>query len=122
MGLPKRDGVNGRCCLIHKPDTGPEVREHAGRCIQDILDGTARESHSGCPVHHVGAESSCPKKRAGTKSLRAFSGGMCSGSSGERIPGIAAERPSRRRQRNGKRSTGRCLRKGVSLCQTLQNG
>ena len=25
MSLPKRDGVNGRYYLIHKPDTDPEV-------------------------------------------------------------------------------------------------
>ena len=25
MSLPKRDGVNGRYYLIHKPDTSPEA-------------------------------------------------------------------------------------------------
>ena len=25
MPLPKRDGVNGRCVLIHKPDFDPEM-------------------------------------------------------------------------------------------------
>ena len=50
MSLPKRDGVNGRYYLIHKPDTDPEVLEHADQCIQDVLDGTAKENHSGYPV------------------------------------------------------------------------
>lgn len=50
MSLPKRDGVNGRYYLIHKPDTDPEVLEHADQCIQDVLDGTARENHSDYPV------------------------------------------------------------------------
>ena len=50
MSLPKRDGVNGRYYLIHKPDTDLEVLEHADQCIQDILDGTARENHSDYPV------------------------------------------------------------------------
>ena len=27
MGLPKRDGVNGRYYLIHKPEVAPEVLE-----------------------------------------------------------------------------------------------
>ena len=38
MNLPKRDGVNGRYYLIHKPDTEPEVLKHADQCIQDVLD------------------------------------------------------------------------------------
>ena len=46
MSLPKRDGVNGRYYLIHKPNTDPEVLEHADQCIQDVLDGTAKENHS----------------------------------------------------------------------------
>ena len=50
MSLPKRDGVQGRYYLIHKPDTNPEVLEHADQCIQDVLDGTAKENHSGYPV------------------------------------------------------------------------
>ena len=50
MSLPKRDGVHGRYYLIHKPDTDPEVLEHADQCIQDVLDGTAEENHSGYPV------------------------------------------------------------------------
>ena len=50
MSLPKRDGVNGRYYLIHKPDTDPEVLKHADQCIQDVLDGTAKENHSGYPV------------------------------------------------------------------------
>ena len=50
MSLPKRDGVHGRCYLIHKPDTDPEVLAHADQCIQDVLDGTAKENHSGSPV------------------------------------------------------------------------
>ena len=28
MNLPKRDGVNDRYYLIHKPDTDPEVLKH----------------------------------------------------------------------------------------------
>ena len=50
MSLPKRDGVHGRYYLIHKPDTDPEVLEQADQCIQDVLDGTAEENHSGYPV------------------------------------------------------------------------
>ena len=50
MSLPKRDGVHGRYYLIHKPDTDPEVLEHADQCIQDVLDGTAKENHSSYPV------------------------------------------------------------------------
>ena len=50
MSLPKRDGVNGRYYLIHKPDVNPEVLEHADQCIQDVLDGIAEENHSGYPV------------------------------------------------------------------------
>ena len=44
MSLPKRDGVKGRYYLIHKPDTSPEVLAEADLCIQDVLDGTAREN------------------------------------------------------------------------------
>ena len=50
MDLPKRDGVNDRYYLIHKPDIDPEVLRHADQCIQDVLDGTARENHSGYPL------------------------------------------------------------------------
>ena len=50
MSLPKCDGVNGRYYLIHKPDTDPEVLKHADQCIQDILEGTARENHSAYPT------------------------------------------------------------------------
>ena len=50
MSLPKRDGVHDRYYLIHKPDTDPEVLEQADQCIQDVLDGTAKENHSGYPV------------------------------------------------------------------------
>ena len=50
MSLPKRDGVQGRYYLIQKPDTNPEVLEHADQCIQDVLDRTAKENHSGYPV------------------------------------------------------------------------
>jgi len=42
MSLPKRDGVNSRYYLIHKPDTDPEVLAEADLCIQDILAGTAQ--------------------------------------------------------------------------------
>ena len=49
MSLPKRDGVNGRYYLIHKPDANPKVLEHADQCIQDVLDGTAKENHSASP-------------------------------------------------------------------------
>ena len=38
MSLPKRDGVNDRYYLIHKPDTNPEVLEHADQCIRNVLD------------------------------------------------------------------------------------
>ena len=44
MSLPKRDGVNDRYYLIHKPDTDPEVLKHADQCIQDVLDGTAKKA------------------------------------------------------------------------------
>ena len=50
MSLPKRDGVHDRYHLIHKPDTSPEVLAEADACIQDILDGTARENHSAFPT------------------------------------------------------------------------
>ena len=50
MHLPKRDGVNGRYHMIHKPDTDPEVLAEADLCIQDILAGTARENHSIYPT------------------------------------------------------------------------
>ena len=50
MSLPKRDGVHDRYYLIHKPDTSPEVLAEADVCIQDILDGTARENHSAYPT------------------------------------------------------------------------
>ena len=50
MCLPKRDGVKGRYYLIHKPNTDVEVLEHADQCIQDVLNGTARENHADYPV------------------------------------------------------------------------
>ena len=50
MSLPKRDGVKGRYYLIHKPDTSPEVLAEADLCIQDMLNGTARENHSAYPT------------------------------------------------------------------------
>ena len=50
MSLPKRDGVNSRYYLIHKPDTSSEVLAEADACIRDILDGTARENHSAFPT------------------------------------------------------------------------
>lgn len=50
MSLPKRDGVHDRYYLIHKPDTAPEVLAEADACIQDILDGTARENHAAYPT------------------------------------------------------------------------
>ena len=56
--MPKRDDVNGRYYLIHKPDTSPKVLAEADLCIQDVLDGTARENHSDYPTvvrNHNGA-------------------------------------------------------------------
>ena len=50
MSLPKRDGVNDRYYLIHKPDTSPEVLAEADLCIQNVLNGTARENHSAYPT------------------------------------------------------------------------
>ena len=50
MNLPKRDGVNGRYYLIHKPGTDTEVLQHADQCIQDVLDGTAKGNHSDYPT------------------------------------------------------------------------
>ena len=50
MSLPKRDGVHDRYYLIHKPDTSPEVLVEADICIQDVLNGTARENHSAYPT------------------------------------------------------------------------
>ena len=50
MNLPKRDGLHGRYYLIHEPDTAPEVLAEADVCIQDVLDGTARENHSVYPT------------------------------------------------------------------------
>ena len=39
-----------RYYLIHKPDTSPEVLAEADLCIQDVLNGTARENHSAYPT------------------------------------------------------------------------
>ena len=50
MNLPKRDGLHGRYYLIHKPETAPEVLAEADVCIQDVLNGSARENHSGYPT------------------------------------------------------------------------
>ena len=50
MSLPKRDGINDCYYLIHKPDTSPEVLAEADICIQDVLNGTARENHSAYPT------------------------------------------------------------------------
>ena len=50
MSLPKRDGVHDRYYLIHKPDTSPEVLAEADLCIQNVLNGTARENHSAYPT------------------------------------------------------------------------
>ena len=50
MSLQKRDGINDRYYLIHKPDTSPEVLAEADICIQDVLNGTARENHSAYPT------------------------------------------------------------------------
>ena len=50
MSLPKRDGVQGRYYLIHKPDTDPEVLVEADLCIQDVLSGAARENHAAYPT------------------------------------------------------------------------
>ena len=50
MSLPNHDGVNDRYYLIYKPDTDPAVLKHAEQCIQDVLDGTAKENHSGSPL------------------------------------------------------------------------
>ena len=50
MSLPKRDGIHDRYYLIHKPDTSPEVLAQADLCIQDVLNGTARENHSAYPT------------------------------------------------------------------------
>ncbi|MBM6911269.1 DUF6138 family protein [Oscillibacter valericigenes] len=50
MSLPKRDGVHNRYYLIHKPDTSPEVLAEADLCIQNVLNGTARENHSAYPT------------------------------------------------------------------------
>ena len=48
MSLPKRDGVNDRYYLIHKPDTSPEVLAEADLCIQDVLNGTCLLYTSRC--------------------------------------------------------------------------
>ena len=50
MSLPKRDGVHNRYYLIHKSDTSPEVLAEADLCIQNVLNGTARENHSAYPT------------------------------------------------------------------------
>ena len=50
MSLPKRDGINDRYYLIHKPDTSPEVLAEADLCIRNMLNGTARENHSAYPT------------------------------------------------------------------------
>ena len=48
--LPKRDGLKGRYFLIHKPGTDPLVLAEADLCIQDIVNGVARENHSAYPM------------------------------------------------------------------------
>ena len=42
--------MHNRYYLIHKPDTSPEVLAEADLCIQDVLNGTARENHSAYPT------------------------------------------------------------------------
>ena len=73
MDLPKRDGVNSRYYLIHKPDTSPEVLAEADACIQDILAGTAREKP--LRLSDRGAESQrdalSPQPAAGAVSVQA---------------------------------------------------
>ena len=66
MSLPKRDGVHDRYYLIHKPDTAPEVLAEADACIQDILDGTARENHAAYPtvVRNQSGTPFLPKRNA----------------------------------------------------------
>ena len=44
MKLPKRDGLDGRYYVIHKPDTPAVVLELADQCIRDILEGKARKN------------------------------------------------------------------------------
>ena len=44
MSLPKRDGVQGRYYLIQKPDTNPEVLEHADQCIQELAGKKGRSA------------------------------------------------------------------------------
>ena len=69
MSLPKRDGVHDRYYLIHKPDTSLEVLAEADLCIQDVLNGTARENHSAYPTvvrnHNGTTLSSQPAPGAG---------------------------------------------------------
>lgn len=48
--LPERDGLKGRYFLIHKPDVDPLVLAEADLCIQDIVNGVARENHSAYPM------------------------------------------------------------------------
>ena len=73
MSLPKRDGVKGRYYLIHKPDTSPEVLAEADLCIQDVLNGTARENHSAYPtvVRNHNGTPFLPGSAAGAVSDRA---------------------------------------------------
>ena len=72
MSLPKRDGVHDRYYLIHKPDTSPEVLAEADLCIQDVLNGTARENHSAYPtvVRNHNGTPFLPRSAAGAVSVQ----------------------------------------------------
>ena len=85
MSLPKRDGVNGRYYLIHKPDTSPEAVDE--RLLR--LACYVAVCHTICPKNPVEAKRRWPT-----------CGGMCSGPSGEKILGTAAAKASSRRRRN----------------------
>ena len=78
MSLPKRDGVHDRYYLIHKPDTSPEVLAEADLCIQDILNGTARENHAAFPtvVRNHNGTPFLPRSAAGTISVQTAAEGF----------------------------------------------
>ena len=72
MSLPKRDGVHNRYYLIHKPDTSPEVLAEADLCIQDVLNGTARENRLRLPDRSAKSQRDTvsPRSTAGAVSDR----------------------------------------------------
>ena len=94
MSLPKRDGVHDRYYLIHKPDTAPEVLAEADACIQDILDGTARENHAAYPTvvrnRHSGRDRTGEPRRLSDRGAEPKRNALSSQSAAGAVPVQAA--------------------------------